>query len=219
MVASFMSYGWSLDDEIISAHDDDVYRNETFLGVAVYKGLLTVTKYLLQCGANTNQYMNIIGFPETQMSLAAQLNDVDMSRLLRKYGGRVHGNMAIHCAASKGSMQAINWLVSEGAQIGEVVRTGDYMTLLEEGEAAGGRVIYRSGTALHNAASGGSIVAARYLLERGVRKDSTNSQGGDSGIPRRESRRDRSSSLPQRVEVLLRLLSTSRRPMLRCRIT
>ncbi len=177
MVAPFISYGWSLKDEIISAHGDDVYRNSTFLGVAVHKGLMTVAEYLLQCGADPNHYMSILRFPETEMSQAARLNDIDMLRLLRKYGGRVHGNMAMHSAASEGSMQAMDWLVSEGAQVGEVVRTGDYMTLLEEGEAARGREICRYGTALHSAASGGSIVAAEYLLERGVSKDSTNSQG------------------------------------------
>ena len=150
----------------------------TFLGAAVYKGLLTVAEYLLQCGADPNELIELGsgGFPRTLMSTAAKLNDVDMLQLLRKYGGRVQGNEAMHAAAEQGSMQAIDWLVNEGAQIGEVVRTIEGWEVLEEGEAACGP-IYDSGTPLHSAASGGSMVAARYLLERGVRKDITDWQG------------------------------------------
>ena len=178
MVAPFLAHGWPIAEEIPSPHEDDFYGNDTLLSLAVSKGALKVAAYLIQNGADPIQELPVSegAFPRVLMSRAAGLNDVQMLQLLRSHDGKVTGNLALYAAAFEGSLDAAEWLVSEGAEVGEVVRyiNGE---LVNEGDDEDGQTVYQHGTPLHSAASSGKLDMAAWLLEKGVNKSVKDWQG------------------------------------------
>jgi ankyrin repeat protein len=157
---------------------------------AIMQGDMAALKRWLQ--EHPGQVSHFNGWPVAPLGLAAEYNDTNMMAFLLDQGAPIEGTdnfrdqcTALHCAAIKGNVTAIAFLLSRGANVNSVDRDNEtplhYAAQHDQANAAAyligkganinARSFYENRTPLEAAVSQKRLEVARVLLEHGANAD------------------------------------------------
>ena len=160
-------------------------HGRTPLHVAAYTNALKIAWYLVERGASIEPQDK---YSMTPLHLAAEQNALKVVRYLVESGADIEtpgkwGATALHMAAQGNALAVARWLVGHGADIHAKSEVGstplleaarkdalDVMLFLVERGVDIGQVHnhYLQWTALHSAATGNALKAARWLVDHGA---------------------------------------------------
>lgn len=135
---------------------------------ATTKNHTTLASYLLAHGANVNRDVEALIY--RPLAKAARQNNLALMDLFIRYGAQMDRSGALIVAAEHGNLEAVQKLISHGADI-DLIRMSDtdLYTKTEEEESA-----------LHKAVKGGHEDVVAFLVESGAKLSLTDYEGKDA---------------------------------------